>query len=53
MVQPMLPKGLHRMRYDGLHATCKAKKVKEMLTGLMVALGRLMGLLPPVCEILL
>ena len=53
MVQLMLPKGLHRMRYDGLHATCKAKKVKEMLTGPMVALGRLMGLLPPMCEILL
>ena len=29
------------MRSDGLHATCKAKKVKEVLTGLMVALGRL------------
>jgi hypothetical protein len=42
MVQPMLPKGLHRMRYDGLHATCKAKKVKVLLTELMVALGRLL-----------
>src|SRR2546423_5793153 len=29
------------MRYYGLHATCKAKKVKMMLTALMVALGRL------------
>src|SRR5215831_17960452 len=27
--------------YYGLHATCKAKKVKMMLTALMVALGRL------------
>src|SRR6266404_2122977 len=28
MVQHILPKGFHRIRYDGLHATCKAKKVK-------------------------
>src|SRR6266446_1922332 len=42
MVPHMLPKGLHRMRYDGLHATCKAKKVKGVLTALMVALGRLL-----------
>jgi hypothetical protein len=41
MVQPILPKGFHRIRYDGLHATCKAKKVKGVLTALMVALGRL------------
>src|SRR2546427_4710555 len=41
MVPHMLPKGLHRIRYDGLHATCKAKKVKGVLTALMVALGRL------------
>src|SRR5262249_3966753 len=31
----------HRIRYYGLHATCKAKKVKGVLTALMVALGRL------------
>src|SRR4029450_1301168 len=30
----------HRIRYYGLHATCKAKKVKGVLTALMVALGR-------------
>ena len=41
MVQHILPKGFHRIRYDGLHATCKAKKVKGVLTALMVALGRL------------
>src|SRR4030095_4778904 len=41
MVQHILPKGFHRIRYYGLHATCKAKKVKGMLTALMVALGRL------------
>ena len=41
MVQHMLPKGFHRIRYYGLHATCKAKKVKGVLTALMVALGRL------------
>lgn len=37
----MLPKGLHRMRSDGLHATGKAKKVTGVLTALRVALGRL------------
>jgi Transposase zinc-binding domain/Putative transposase len=41
MGQPMLPKGFHRLRYDGLQATGKAKKVKGGLTALMVALGRL------------
>src|SRR5207245_3900 len=41
MVQHILPKGFHRIRYYGLHATCKAKKVKVVLTALMVALGRL------------
>jgi len=40
MVQHILPKGFHRMRYYGLHATCKAKQVKGVLTALMVALGR-------------
>ena len=40
MVQHILPKGFHRIRYYGLHATCKAKKVKGVLTALMVALGR-------------
>jgi Putative transposase/Transposase zinc-binding domain len=41
MVQHILPKGFHRIRYYGLHATCKAKKVKEVLTRLMIARGRL------------
>jgi hypothetical protein len=41
MVQHILPKGFHRIRYYGLHATCKVKKVKRVLTALMVALGRL------------
>jgi Putative transposase len=41
MVQHILPKGFHRIRYYGLHATCKAQKVKVVLTTLMVALGRL------------
>ena len=41
MVHHILPKGFHRIRYYGLHATCKAKKVKEVLSRLMVALGRL------------
>jgi Putative transposase/Transposase zinc-binding domain len=42
MVQHILPKGFHRMRYYGLHATCKVTKVKGLLTVLMVALGRLL-----------
>src|SRR5262245_37479946 len=41
MVQHILPKGFHRIRYYGLHATCKVKKMKGLLTVLMVALGRL------------
>lgn len=31
LVQSILPKGFHRIRYYGLHATCKAKKIKEQL----------------------
>jgi hypothetical protein len=42
MVQHILPKGFHRIRYYGLHATCKAKKVKMVLKELMGALGRLL-----------
>jgi hypothetical protein len=42
MVHHILPQGFHRIRSYGLHATCKAKKVKGGLTALMVALGRLM-----------
>jgi Putative transposase/Transposase zinc-binding domain len=41
MVQHILPKGFHRIRYYGLHATCKAKKVRVVLQRLLVALGRL------------
>lgn len=40
MVQHILPKGFHRIRYYGLHATCKAKKVRVLLKQLLVALGR-------------
>ena len=35
MVQHILPKGFQRIRYYGLHGTCKAKKVKELLTQLL------------------
>ena len=41
MVHHMRPKGFHRIRSYGLHAPWKAKKVKGVLTALMVALGRL------------
>jgi len=38
----ILPKGFPiASAIYGLHATCKAKKVKGVLTALMVALGRL------------
>jgi len=36
MVQHILPKGFQRIRYYGLHGTCKARKVKEILTQLLV-----------------
>src|SRR2546428_9719532 len=35
MVQHMLPKGFHRIRYFGLPATCKAKKVRAVLKQLL------------------
>ncbi len=34
MVQHILPKGFQRIRYYGLHAICKAPKVREQLEGL-------------------
>ncbi len=38
MAQHILPKGFQRIRYYGLHATCKAKKVREFLVQLLVGL---------------
>lgn len=35
MVQHILPKGFQRIRYYGLHGTCKAKKIKEFLIRLL------------------
>ena len=40
MVQHILPKGFHRIRYYGLHATCKHQRVKSLLQWLWVAMGR-------------
>lgn len=40
MVQHILPKGCHRVRYYGLQATCKAKKVRDLLKRLLVGVGR-------------
>jgi hypothetical protein len=40
MVQHILPKGFHRIRYYGLHATCKHQRVKSLLQRLWVAMGR-------------
>ena len=35
MVQHILPKGFQRIRYYGLHATCRASMVREELRGLL------------------
>jgi len=35
MVQHILPKGFQRIRYYGLHATCRASKVREELKDLL------------------
>jgi hypothetical protein len=40
MVQHILPKGFHRIRYYGLQATCKHQRVKSLLQRLWVAMGR-------------
>jgi hypothetical protein len=40
MVQHLLPKGFHRIRYYGLHATCKHQRVKSLLKTIWVAMGR-------------
>ena len=40
MVQHILPQGLHRLRYDGLHATCKHQRVRLLLKTIWVAMGR-------------
>ncbi len=40
MVQHILPKGFHRMRYYGLHATCKHQRVRSLLKTIWVAIGR-------------
>jgi hypothetical protein len=40
MVQHILPKGFHRIRYYGLHATCKHQRVKSLLKTIWVAVGR-------------
>ena len=38
MVQHILPKGFQRIRYYGLHGTCKAKKIREKLGELLTGL---------------
>jgi Putative transposase len=40
MVQHILPRGFHRIRYYGLHATCKHQRVRSLLKTLWVAMGR-------------
>ena len=40
MVHHMLPKGFHRIRYYGLHATCKQPRVRSLLNTILGAIGR-------------
>ena len=40
MVQHILPKGFQRVRYYGLHGTCKARKVRELLVQLLRGLDQ-------------
>jgi hypothetical protein len=40
LVQHILPKGFHRIRYYGLHATCKHQRVKGLLKTIWAAVGR-------------
>jgi len=40
MAQHILPKGFKQVRYYGLHATCKAAKVRELLKGVLAKVGR-------------
>jgi hypothetical protein len=35
MAQHILPKGFQRIRYYGLHATCRASKIREEIEGLL------------------
>jgi Putative transposase len=40
MGQHRLPKGWHRIRYDGRHATCQQQRVRWLLQTILVAIGR-------------
>lgn len=40
MAQHILPPGFKQVRYYGLHATCKAAKVRELLKGVCTKLGQ-------------
>ena len=44
MVQHILPKGFKRIRYYGLHATCKVHKVRVLLNDIMDGVDREMDL---------
>ena len=39
MVQHILPKGFQRIRYYGLHAVCKAKKIREEIEEKLKVVG--------------
>lgn len=40
-MQHILPPGFKQVRYYGLHATCKAAKVREFLKALFLKMGRM------------
>jgi hypothetical protein len=42
MAQHILPWGFKQVRYYGLHATCKAAKVREIIKDILSKLGRVM-----------
>jgi hypothetical protein len=42
MVQHVLPPGFKQVRYYGLHATCKAAKVREFLKAFFLKMGRVL-----------
>jgi hypothetical protein len=42
LAQHVLPPGFKQVRYYGLHATCKAAKVRKFLKALLLKMGRVL-----------
>lgn len=45
MIQHILPKGFKRIRYYGLHATCKVNKVRKLLNNIVGTISGVMDLI--------